>query len=266
MDGRERVGGRTLGRRMVRSGQGWQVIEPHLSIAAWAAAALPVARAVIDGSRTAWRSGGTWFVGLDALPNDESGAIGETAFPWDALPISPVPLHPAQLSTIRAGYPAREKGEGDASFRFRHDRDAAHLDGLLAVGPARRRMMREPHAFILGLPLTDGGSGASPLVVWDGSGPIIRKALMRVFADHPPETWHDVDVTEAYQAARRQVFEHCHRIEVPVRPGEATLLHPMTIHGVAPWVASGPTKEGQDRIIAYFRPYCVSVAQWLDIP
>lgn len=251
---------------MLRSGRGWRILGPDPAIASWAAAALPVAHEVVASSKTAWRSGGTWFVGLDALPHDETGTIGTSAFPWSALPLDPQPLHAAQVSTIRAGYPAKEKGESDASFRFRKGRDAAHLDGLLAVGPARRRMMREPHAFVLGLPLSDSGAGASPLVVWDGSAPVIRKALARVYADHPPDTWHDVDVTEAYQAARRQVFEQCRRIEVHARPGEATLLHPMTIHGVAPWGVSHPVTDTHDRIIAYYRPFCVSVAQWMDLP
>ena len=95
---------------MVREGTGWRVIGPDLEILGWAAAALPVARKVIAGSKVAWRSGGTWFVGLDALPNAENGDVAGTSFPWAALPLDPVPLHPAQLSTIRAGYPARERG------------------------------------------------------------------------------------------------------------------------------------------------------------
>ncbi len=250
---------------MVRDGLGWKVIGPDLEILAWAVAALPFARAAIAASKEAWRSGGTWFVGLDALANTEAGEIGGTPFPWAALPLDAVPLHAAQLSTIRAGYPLRERGESDAAFHFRRDRDAAHLDGLLAVGPARRRMLREPHAWILGLPLTDCGAGASPLVVWDGSAPIIHAALKRAYADHPPERWGDIDVTGPYQAARREVFEQCRRIEVHVRPGEATLLHPMTIHGVAPWGVSGPVKVNDDRIIAYFRPFSASVAEWMTL-
>lgn len=250
---------------MVREGLGWKVLGPDLEILAWVVAALPLAREVIASSKIAWRSGGTWFVGLDALPNAETGEVAGTPFPWAALPLDPVPLHPAQLSTIRAGYPARERGESDAAFRFRRERDAAHLDGLLAVGPARRRMLREPHIWILGLPLTDCGAGASPLVVWDGSAPIIHRALTRAYAGHPPENWGDVDVTEAYQAARRQVFEHCRRIEVHVQPGEATLLHPMTIHGVAPWATASPVEVLDNRIIAYFRPFSASVADWMTL-
>ncbi|MES2145909.1 MAG: hypothetical protein V4516_16520 [Pseudomonadota bacterium] len=248
---------------MVREGLGWKVIGPDLEILGWAAAALPRARAAIAASREAWRSGGTWFVGLDALPNTASGDIAGTPFPWAALPLDPVPLHAAQVSTIRAGYPLRERGESDAAFHFRRDRDAAHLDGLLAVGPARRRMLREPHTWILGLPLTDCGPGASPLVVWDASAPIIHAALARAYVGHPPDNWGDVDVTEAYQAARRQVFAQCRRIEVPVVPGEASLLHPMTIHGVAPW--SAPPGTVDDRIIAYFRPFSPSVAEWMTL-
>jgi hypothetical protein len=248
---------------MVREGMGWKVIGPDLEILAWAAAALPQARQAIAASKEGWRSGGTWFVGLDSLPNTEAGHIGNTQFPWAALPLDPVPLHPAQLSTIRASYPLRERGESDAAFHFRRDRDAAHLDGLLAVGPARRRMMREPHTWILGLPLTDCGAGASPLVVWDGSAPIIHKALQRAYAGQPPETWGNIDVTSPYQAARREVFEKCRRVEVPVVPGEATLLHPMTIHGVAPWAAPLDVKD--DRIIAYFRPFGPSVAEWMTL-
>jgi hypothetical protein len=250
---------------MVREGEGWKILGPDLEILAWTSAALPLARAAISASKAAWRSGGTWFVGLDALPNDPSGDIAGALFPWSTLPVAPEALHPAQLSTIRTGYPKRERGESDAAFHFRRDRDAAHLDGLLAVGPARRRMMKEPHAWILGLPLTDCGAGASPLVVWDGSAPIIHAALARAYAGHPAETWGDIDVTEAYQAARRQVFADCARHELYVRPGEATLLHPMTIHGVAPWGARAAANDVDDRIIAYFRPYCASVADWMAL-
>ncbi len=250
---------------MVREGLGWKVIGPDLEILAWAVAALPSARTAITASKETWRSGGTWFVGLDALPNAEAGEIAGTPFPWAALPLDPTPLHRAQLSTIRAGYPLRERGESDAAFHFRRDRDAAHLDGLLAVGPARRRMMREPHAWILGLPLTDCGAGASPLVVWDGSAPIIHTALKRAYAGQPPDSWGDIDVTGPYQTARREVFEQCRRIEVHVRPGEATLLHPMTIHGVAPWGVQAPVKIADDRIIAYFRPFSPSVAEWMTL-
>ncbi len=65
--------------------------------------------------------------------------------------------------------PGRGRARTKPAFRFRLNRDAAHLDGLLPIGPDKRRMVKEPHAWILGLPLNACGAGASPLVVWEGS-------------------------------------------------------------------------------------------------
>jgi hypothetical protein len=240
--------------------RGWITLGPDPAIAAWATAALPVARRVLEQSDEAWRCGGTWFVGVDALPNAADGTIGQTAFPWAALPLTPVALHPAQLSTLRPGYPQPSPDESAAAFRFRQNRDAAHLDGLLPVGPDRRRMIREPHAWILGLPLTQ--SQAAPLVVWEDSHRIMAQALSAALNPHPPDTWGDIDITDAYQAARAEVFATCTRRELRAAPGQAMLLHRMTIHGVAPW--RGP--ETTDRIIAYFRPLLPNVAAWLADP
>ncbi|WP_103333734.1 hypothetical protein [Pseudotabrizicola formosa] len=240
--------------------RGWGRIGPDPAIAAWAEAALPVAQQQISASQEPWRCGGTWFVGVDALPNGPDGAVAGVAFPWSALPLQPVALHPGQLSVIRRGYPQPSPDETASAFAFRQSRDAAHLDGLLPVGPDRRRMIREPHGWILGLPLT--GILASPLVVWEGSHKIMAAALAAALRPHAPETWADIDVTQAYQAARAQVFDSCPRIELPARPGEATLLHRMTVHGVAPWQGSA---QG-DRIIAYFRPLLATVAEWMAAP
>lgn len=240
--------------------RGWQLIGPEPAIADWARAALPVAKAAIAASAESWRCGGTWFVGVDALPNGPDGGVGGVAFPWQALPLAPQPLHPAQLSTIRAGYPRAGAEETPAAFRFRQNRDAAHLDGLLPMGPNRRRMIREPHGWILGLPLTD--ITASPLVVWEGSHLIMAAALRKALAGFPPASWGDVDVTDAYTAARAQVFDRCRRVEVPATLGQATLLHRLTIHGVAAWSGA----QGGDRIIAYFRPMLPSVADWVLTP
>ncbi|MEY4872539.1 MAG: hypothetical protein RLZZ563_1869, partial [Pseudomonadota bacterium] len=209
-----------------------------------------------------WRCGGTWFVGLDALPNDADGAVAGAEFPWGDIGLAPVPLHPAQLSVVRAGYPQQGVEETEAGFRFRRDRDAAHLDGLLPIGPDKRRMVKEPHAWIVGLPLNRAQAGASPLVVWEGSHRIMQTALARAFAGHPVATWDSVDITEAYQAARREVFETCPRVELPGVPGEAVILHRLLIHGVAPW-AKGAEAEPPGRMVAYFRPVLGSVEAWL---
>ncbi len=241
---------------------GWALIGPDPRIAAWAAAALPAACRAIAAGADPWRCGGTWFTGVDAFPNGPDGGAGGTGFPWPALPLAPVPLHPAQLSVIRPGYPQPDPGETEAAARYRRTRDAAHLDGLLAEGTPPRRFIREPHAWILGLPLTETSADASPLVVWDGSHRIMARALRAALAPHPPGRWGDIDITDAYKAARAKVFADCSRIEVPASPGQATLLHRHMIHGVASW-ADGARAPPEGRIIAYLRPLLPSVAEWL---
>lgn len=244
---------------------GWQRIGPSPGLAAWAKAAHAEAVKALDLATEPLRCGGTWAVGLDLLPNDEAGRIGGVDLPWADLGLAPEPLHRAQLSTVFPDYPQPSGEESASAFAFRRNRDAAHLDGLLPVGPLRQRMVKEPHGWILGLPLNACDAEAAPLVVWEGSPDILRDALVRALAPHPPGTWGDVDLTEAYALARRKVFETCRRVELPVLPGEATLLHRLTLHGVAPWgKAAKAPPEG--RIIAYFRPLLPSVQDWLERP
>jgi hypothetical protein len=243
--------------------RGWLRIGPDPAILAWAGAAHAAALQTLATTAEDWHCGGTWFVGVDALPNDSDGAIGGTPFPWAALPLTPEPLHPAQLSVIRPGYPQPSPDETPAAFAYRQTRDAAHLDGLLPVGPTRARMVKEPHAWILGLPLNQ--SAAAPLSVWEGSHAILRAALLTALAPHPPESWGDIDITDAYQTARRKVFATCRRIELPATPGEATLLHRLTLHGVASWKPQDHAPP-EGRMIAYLRPQLATVQQWLTAP
>lgn len=220
---------------------GWRkVADPR--IGAWAKAALgPAEIALRDTPR---RAGGTWAVGLDLLPNDSAGAIGGVALPMDILDLPDLALHLAQLSVIYPDYPRQDPDQSDAAFRFMTGRDGAHLDGLLPEGPEKRRFLREPHAYILGLPLTPTQS--APLVVWEGSHVIIQSALQG-----------GGDVTEAYHAARAKVFETCKRVEIAADVGEAVILHRALIHGVSPWKGGD-----QPRIIAYFRPILPNMADW----
>jgi hypothetical protein len=242
--------------------KGCRVIGPDPRIADWAAAALPIAHRAIAHSPDPWRCGDTWFVGVDALPNAADGAVGQVAFPWAALPLSPEPLHPAQISVIRPGYPRVDQGETEAASRYRRTRDAAHLDGLLAIGAPPRRYIREPHAWVLGLPLNQTSPDASPLVVWEGSHTLMRAALTRALSPHPPAEWPNIDITDAYTTARAEVFKTCPRREIPVVPGQASLIHRLTLHGVAPW-ADRAVAPAEGRIIAYFRPQMRSVQAWL---
>jgi ectoine hydroxylase-related dioxygenase (phytanoyl-CoA dioxygenase family) len=127
------------------------------------------------------------------------------------------------------------------------------MDGLIADGPAKRRFLRERHAWILGMPLTETTPGASPLVVWPGSHTILQAAIGQALADVPETQWGETDITDVYQAARKSVFASCRRTPLFTRPGEAVLLHPMLLHGVAPWQA-GSTASGDGRMFAYLRP------------
>lgn len=246
--------------------QGWTRISGLPGVAAWAAAALPQARAAIRVSEEPWRCGGTWFAGVDALPNSEDGSIGGVPLPpalTALLPWQPPLWHAAQVSTLRPGYPQPDPDESGTAFGYRLRRDAAHVDGLLPEGPDRRRHLREPHAFILGLPLTEADPGAAPLVVWTGSHGVVRRALAAALSTHPPQDWPEVDLTEAYHAARRTVFATCPRVLLPARPGEVLLLHRLVLHGMAPWVeGAGAAPEG--RMIAYFRPQFPEFEDWLD--
>lgn len=203
---------------------------------------------------------GTWFVGLDALNNDALGRInGQCPLSGPVVDFirtqygALTPLHPAQVSVVYPGYPRPRAGEGEGAFLYRQRRDAAHVDGILRVGPARRRQVREPHAWILGLPLTSASPDAAPLVVWEGSHDIMRRALSATLADHHPKNWKNVDITESYQAARREVFETCPRVSICTQPGEAVLLHRLALHGIAPW-GDGAQADEDGRMIAYFRP------------
>ncbi len=237
---------------------------PDPAILAWARAARVMAVRALSTTDQPLRAGGTWAVGLDLLPNAPDGSVDGVPLPWARFGLRSVALHRAQLSTIHPGYPRPSPEESPAAQAFRRNRDAAHLDGILAVGPDRRRMVKEPHGYILGICLTEADPGASPLVVWPGSVAILRAALAAALAGHPPERWSEVDVTEAYQAARAEVFRTCPRVEVPMRPGEAVLLHRLVLHGVAPW-AEGARAAPEGRITAYFRPVLDRVANWLRL-
>jgi hypothetical protein len=241
---------------------GWQVFGPHPEIAAWAAAALPLAIAALRDQPL--RAGGTWAVGLDLLKNDAEGAVAGVPLPWHLLPLAPEPLHRAQLSAVYPGYPQPDAQESQAAAAFRRNRDAAHLDGLLPIGPDKRRMIREPHHWILGLPLTRCSADASPLVVWEGSHLLLGSAMAAALAPHPEEQWPEVDVTEIYQATRAEIFRTCARVETPLVPGQAVLLHRHLLHGVAPWGARAVAPP-EGRIIAYFRPLLSTTGAWAKL-
>ena len=253
--------------------QGWLRFAYDADIADWARHARKAAqKAVVDPANAHWHQcENTWFVGVDALDNDAVGRIaGSRALKGPVIGfiethIGQQPFHRAQISVIKPGYPRPRDGESDSNFAYRQRRDAAHVDGLKAEGPVRRRKICEPHSYIVGLPLTTASADAAPLVVWQGSHHIIRRAFCEALTDRDPETWAQIDITDAYTSARRTIFETCKRIALPVQPGEATLIHRLTLHGVAPWGTSA-TSGPDGRMIAYFRPQQHSVSDWLSAP
>lgn len=243
--------------------RGWFKLSHDPVLAAWVERVRPLANDLLEDPalRAAWlRCGGTWFAGVNVLENDPTGAVpmkgvpplgGEAVqFVAEALGLTRIDWDPAQVSICLPGYPRPWDQESEAAFRYRLKRDAAHVDGVLPRGPDRRRHLGEAHAFVLGIPLNDTPPDAAPLVVWEGSHEVMRQAFLTRLEGVDPRDWSEEDVTDAYTAARRKVFEICPRVPVHARPGEAYVVHRLALHGVAPWTA----EAGPPRSIAYFRP------------
>lgn len=259
--------------------RGWAVIPPDAAMAAWAAPAAAAARRLMAAPGAEYRCDGTWFPGVNILPNEASGAAPAEGVPplsggavdWIAahLGFSGVAWDRAQISICLPGYPRHGSEETDAAHRFRRTRDAAHVDGLLREPPSRNRRLGETHGFILGLPLFGvADPGASSMVVWEGSHEIMRAAFRRAYAGIAPQDWAAVDVTEIYQEARRRCFETCRRTPVTAPVGGAYVAHRLALHGVAPWTAGAGAGAGA-RAIAYFRPDPFpgqDPSWWLDRP
>ena len=249
--------------------KGWVKFSHDAATAAWAAHARDVAIPLTQDPQlfNDWlRCGGTWFVGVNLLPNDAQGQLaGGPPLTGPALDFLSdqgllAPLDRAQISTIYASYPQPTDTESPAAFRFRRDWDAAHVDGLKPTGPGKRRHVDEPHGFVLGLPLNE--ATASPVVVWEGSHTIMRAAFAQRLNGVPPHFWATEDVTDTYQMVRKQCLEQCKRIEIRALPGEAYVIDRLALHGVSPW-KEGETVPPDGRIIAYFRPELDDISTWL---
>ncbi|MEO0428708.1 MAG: hypothetical protein AAF160_14835 [Pseudomonadota bacterium] len=268
--------------------KGWCSFPYDPVLAAWVDAVLPHARAIAEDPevRAAWlRCGGTWFAGVNILPNAPDGSLaamgGRGAVPAlsgdairflrDAMGFGDLPLDPAQLSICYPGYPAApQPDESEAAFRYRRNRDAAHVDGL-ERDAERNRRLGEAHAFILAIPLAEAPPEAAPFTLWEGSHDVMRAAFRTRLAGVPRELWGKEDLTEAYTSARRTVFETCRRVTISVEPGAAYIAHRLSLHGVAPWTAEASAEAW--RPILYFRPELPALADgtakleaWLSLP
>jgi hypothetical protein len=255
--------------------QGWARFPCDPTLLEWLRFATPAACAAASDRalRDLWlRYQGTWFAGVNVLGNDASGAVAGSGplrglavdFIAQTLGFDAVEWDAGQVSVVYPGYPKPSGTEPESAYRFRLNRDAAHVDGLIAEGPEKRRMIREPHGFVLGIPMTQTGQGASPMVVWDGSHEVMRSAFSKVLQG-PPAAWSNIDVTEAYQTARRLCFDTCRRVEIHAQPGEAYVIHRLALHGVAPW-RDGAQAPDAGRVIAYFRPEAGNIQDWLTAP
>lgn len=255
--------------------RGWALFPPEPAMIDWANRARRDAlRALNDPKLAHWyQCENTWFVGLDVLANDPSGRV-EGSLPMQGKAVDFIAdncggwpeFHRGQVSGVFPGYPKAREGENKAAFRYRLNRDAAHVDGILGLGVPKRRFVREPHAFIFGVPLTGADAAAAPLVVWEGSHQIMRAAFAKTFAEVDDTALDQIDVTEVYQKARLAAFETCKRIVVHGPPGSAYVIHRLALHGVAPWEADAcAAPEG--RLIAYFRPpMSGGVRAWVEAP
>jgi hypothetical protein len=234
-------------------------------LAAWAEHAASASASILSDPAYErwWRHQRTWFVGVDALPNDHERRLqGGPPLAGEAIDFLNEQLrfnglwHRGQLSVCFPGYPQRDAQESKAQHKFRLTRDAAHVDGLHGEGPAKRRHFREAHQFILGIPLNAASAENSPLVVWEGSHLVMQDMFAQAFAGITEAQWGEVDLTEAYHAARKRCFGTCRRVAVHAQPGESYVIHKCALHGVAPWMGDGATSRS--RMIAYFRPQTLS--------
>ncbi len=255
--------------------QGWCQFKRDPQLLEWVESARDAARCTLqDPDQAQWlRYQGTWFAGVNALPNNASGAVNNSGplrgaaveFVQRLVGCDYITWDRAQVSICYPGYPQPMEGQSDALHRFRVDRDAAHVDGLLPEGSARRRHLREHHLFILGIPMSTFSADASPFVVWEGSHHRVRHALSERFRGIPSEAWGEEDIMDVYQAIRREVFDECRRVEIHAQPGEAFVAHRLCVHGMAPW-GERATADADGRVICYFRPESTTPATWLNAP
>ena len=251
---------------------GWCKFKLDEQILDWVSHALPVARDIINSScNQHWfRYQRTWFAGVNVLENTPHGSLHNgpilrgniVDFLNQTQGTEQLNLDHGQLSVCYSGYPQPSTDESEAAFKFRFNRDAAHIDGLLPIGTSRRRFLKEPHAYILGIPLVSSPVDAAPLVVWEESHHIIKRAFSQRLEQVTFEQWPNIDLTEVYTETRRNIFNRCQRVPITAAPGEAYVVHKHCLHGVAPWPQSIPnTADG--RMICYFRPPAKDIRTWL---
>ncbi len=228
-----------------------------------------------------FKSGFTWFAGVNFLANGPSGGVDGVPFSlklWSELSTkfgSGIKYWDAgQVSICWRGYPKKDPLETEKSFKYRLNRFASHVDGLIPLGTKKRRFVNEFHAFILGIPIVNNRLDSAPLVVWEGSHVIFRNMFGKVFLNIPETEFCDMDLTEIYQQYRRKVFLTCRPKQVVPANNQLYILDRHLLHGVTPWKLDNDLAkwhyEGQfgvnplqGRIVVYFRPSYKDPIDWI---
>ena len=252
---------------------GWQTLPRDQSVLDWTSCVRTWVDAKLIAkqfSPSQLRCGGTWFAGVNFLENKGSGEFNGISFSghsvaeilkqfgvyfdgWDS----------AQVSICYPGYPKKMNEESTAAFEYRKKRYGAHVDGIIPVGINKRRFLKEPHAFVLGIPLSDFNKYAAPLVVWEGSHKIIRSMIWEKLKNFDPQSWTNIDITENYHEARRIIFNTCKPKIITAPVGSTYIIHRHSLHGIMPWDKRGDS-EASGRMIAYFRPKLKKLEYWLE--
>lgn len=211
-----------------------------------------------------WRCDGTWFVGVDTIPNDHHGIVRQS-LPLDGSIIDFIKQHlwqrpqwhRGQLSVCFPEYP--KKGDEDTlkSWQFRIKHHAAHCDGIHGIGKftndqKKSRFLKEHHRFILAIPLDNITQHNAPMMLWQESHRLIQKMLCDVFANMLTCEWQNYDITKIYQHCRRHILETITPIAMTANYGDAYLLHRHLLHGIKSWDRAN--HEAKIRRIIYFRP------------
>ncbi|HCH23546.1 MAG TPA: hypothetical protein DE179_04550 [Oceanospirillaceae bacterium] len=252
---------------------GWAQLPASAELKAWQKHTLPIAiqRMQAPDLKQWWRYQNTWFAGVNALPNDATGAVAKgPSLPTGLLKqltnyvdCTELALDQAQISACLPGYPQASASESSASFQYRKQRYAAHFDGLRPLGPERRRHLTEQHSFILGIPLSSHLPEAGPVMVWPGSHKLVQAWLQTELAQVPEQHWSEKDITDGYQLVRRHILETIQPEPIYAPLGGAYLIHRHALHGQGLWPKNTANVGKNGRIIAYFRPLLHTPHNWL---
>ena len=255
---------------------GWHRLPPTASLLAWSKAHLASAQACMSNPKNKhwWRYQNTWFAGVNVLENDAAGAVGDKpSLPQDLLQelanyclAETNTLDQGQVSALYPGYPQVDLQQSEAANHFRQQHYAAHLDGLVPLGPTRRRFLTEQHSFILGISLTEHPANAAPLMVWPNSHQRIQAWLKSTLEDKSPTSWDQLDLTDEYQQLRKQILDDTEPHALHLAKGEAYVVHRHLLHGMGHWPTDLADPLQQGRIIAYFRPCWHQPKDWLTAP